>query len=152
MSDDSSTAEPVSDAVDIASEAVGSAPVTTQDKPPQHGGVTRHDHIPGQLHPHVKWHADVLVDGHDVYQGYVRDVSLKGAELFLSHNLQHSQFVKLHIHVPPLLDSIPPRILEMTAKVLSTVYDSRTEYFRSSILFLQFTFESDKTYLRTRVE
>lgn len=152
MPEDSLTAEPVADAVDIAPEGSGSAPVTPQDKPPQQEGVTRHDHIPGQLHPHVKWHVDVLVDGHDVYQGYVRDVALKGAELFLSHNLQHSQFVKLHIHVPPLLDSIPPRILEMTARVLSTVYDSRAEYFRSSIVFLQFTFESDKAYLRTRVE
>ncbi|MFA6062145.1 MAG: PilZ domain-containing protein [Gallionella sp.] len=149
MPDGSSTAGQVADVSDMAAEGAGSPPVTPN---PQQEGVVRHDHIPGQLHPHVKWHTDVLVDGHDVYRGYVRDVSLKGAELFLSHNLQHSQFVKLHIHVPPLQDSILPRILEMTARVLSPVYDSRAEYFRSSIVFLQFTFESDKTYLRTRVE
>jgi hypothetical protein len=145
MPDDSSIAGPVATAIDIA-------PETSAHVMPHPEGATRHEKIPGQLHPHVKWHADVLVDGHDVYQGYVRDVSLVGAELFLSHNLQHSQFVKLHIHVPPLLDSIPPRILEMTAKVLSTVYDSRAEYFRSSIVFLQFTFEADRAYLHTRVE
>jgi hypothetical protein len=133
---------------DVASVLAEDSPLTSlathQEAQPLHGK--------GHIHPHVKWHVDVLVDGHDVYQGYIREITIKGGDLFLPHNLQHSKQVKLHVHVPPLSDASPPRVLEMTARVLSSVYDSRADYFRAEIAFLAFTFESDKTYLQTRID
>jgi hypothetical protein len=102
-------------------------------------------------HPHFRWHADVLVDGHDVYQGMVKDISMKGANLLLEHNLQNAKLVKLHIHVPPLDVTHPHDVLEVSGKILTTVYDSSEDEFRSAISFLQFTLESDRTYLQSRL-
>ena len=100
-------------------------------------------------HPHYKWHAEVLVDGHDVYQGIVKDISIKGLNLILDHNLQNAKFVKLHIHVPPLDIGSPHHILEVTGKITFAVYDSVEGSFRSGISFLEFTLESDRAYLNS---
>ena len=102
-------------------------------------------------HPHFKWHADVMVDGHDVYQGYVRDISMHGLHLYLDHNLQNAKLVKLHIHVPPLLVTSPHRTLEVTGNITANIYDSVEDEFRSSINFIAFTLESDRIYLQSRL-
>jgi hypothetical protein len=148
MSDDKSIAKSAAAEFDVASVLADASPLAS---------LATHQesellHVRGEIHPHIKWHVDVLVDGHDVYKGYIRDITSKGADLYLPHNLQYSKQLKLHVHVPPLSDASPPRVLEMTARVLSSVYDSRADYFRAEIAFLVFTFESDKTYLQTRID
>lgn len=101
-------------------------------------------------HPHFRWHADALVEGH-VYHGLVKDISTQGVSLLLDHNLQNAKFVKLHIHVPPLEVTSPHHVLEVSGKIFSTVYDSSEDAFRSGVVFLQFTRESDRAYLRSRM-
>jgi len=105
--------------------------------------------IPNEPHPHFKWHAEILVDGHDVYQGIVKDISMKGFNLILDHNLQKSKLVKLHIHIPPLDISSPHHVLEVSGKISSTVYDSGEKAFRSGISTIQFTLDSDQKYLQS---
>ncbi|WP_283745440.1 PilZ domain-containing protein [Sideroxydans sp. CL21] len=105
--------------------------------------------IHDEPHPHFKWHAEVRVDGHDVFQGIVKDISMKGLNLVLDHNLQNSKLVKLHIHIPPADISSPHHVLEVSGKITSTVFDSAEEAFRSSISFIQFTLDSDQTYLQS---
>lgn len=105
--------------------------------------------IRNEPHPHFKWHAEVLVDGHDVYQGIVKDISMKGLNLILDHNLQKSKLVKLHIHIPPLDIASPQHVLEVSGKITSTVYDSSEKAFRSGISFIQFTLDSDQKYLQS---
>jgi hypothetical protein len=101
---------------------------------------------------HFKWHADVLVDGHAVYFGFVRNISMKGADLFLDQNLQNIKLIKLHIHVPTLIATSPPHVMEVSASVVSTVYDSTESNFRYSVIFQQFTQASDQAHLRSRLD
>ena len=65
--------------------------------------------------------------------------------------MQNANFVKLHIHVPPLDVTSPHRVLEVSGKITSTVYESSEGAFRSGVVFLQFTRESDRTYLQSRM-
>ena len=102
-----------------------------------------------ELHHNYKWHAEVLVDEHEVYRGLVKDISMKGLNLILDHNLQNSKLVKLHMHIPPRDISSPHHVLEVSGKITSTVYDSGEEAFRSGISFIEFTLVSDQTYLQS---
>lgn len=104
-----------------------------------------------EVHPHVRWHADVLVDGHDIYHGFVKEVTDDGADLYLDFNLQYTRSVKLHILVPPLSAPSRPHVLAASAKVLSTVYDSEEECFRSAVLFTQFEPQSERSFLHNRL-
>lgn len=105
-----------------------------------------------EVHPHVRWHADVLVDGHDIYHGFVKEVTDEGADLFLDYNLQYTRSVKLHILVPPLSAPSRPHVLAVSAKILSTVYDSDEECFRSAVHFTQFSPLSEQAFLHNRLE
>jgi len=100
-------------------------------------------------HAHFRWHAEAFVDGHDVFQGIVKNISMTGLDLILDHNLQKSKLVKLHIHVPPLDISNPPHVFEVSGKITSTVFDSGEESFRSGITYIQFTLNSDQAYLQS---
>ena len=123
----------------------------TSARPEAQASARKYEDSHNEPHPHFRWHADVLVDGHDVYQGMVKDISMKGVNLLLDHNLQNAKLVKLHIHVPPLDVTHPHDVLEVSGKILSTVYDSSEDEFRSAISFLQFTLESDRAYLKSRL-
>jgi len=100
-------------------------------------------------HPHFKWHAEALVDGHDVYHSIVKDISREGLSLILDHNLQNSKIVKLRIYIPPFEISNPHHVMEVSGKITSTIFDSGEEAFRSGIKFVQFTQDSDQTYLQS---
>lgn len=113
-------------------------------------GTGKYEELHGESHPHVRWHADVLADGH-VYRGFVKDISTKGANLFIEHNLQNSRLIKLHIHVPPLAVTSQPHVLEVSAKIISTIYDGSEDSFRSGIIFQKFTQESELAYLQSRI-
>ena len=130
-----------------AAEEGGTAPEAT---PPAPTGAKKYEELHSEPHPHVRWHADVLADGH-VYHGLIKDVSMQGANLFLEHNLQNTRLIKLHIHVPPLLATSPPHVLDLSAKIISTIYDGGENSFRSGIIFQKFALESDQAYLQSRI-
>jgi hypothetical protein len=102
-------------------------------------------------HHHFKWHVDVRVDGHDVYQGFIKEITLEDTHLFVEHNLQNAKFVKLHIHIPPVANSTPHPVVEVSGKIMSTIFDSTEDCFRSAIHFQEFTLESDRIYLQSRL-
>jgi len=104
-------------------------------------------------HKHIshKWHVDVLVNGHDVYHGYIKEISMQGANLFLNHNLQDSKQIGLQIHIPPLKATEKSHLLEVTAKVNNTIYDSGEEYFRTGVNFIRFSSEESSRYLESRI-
>jgi hypothetical protein len=154
MVDENSTSSPdISDPNLSPNTVEASEPVTKVDsKDTVPIAVTtptdlKHQELHAAPHSHHKWHAEVRVDGHDVYQGVVKDISTKGFNLIIDHNLQNSKFVKLHIHIPPLNIGSPQHILEVSGKITNTVYDSVESSFRSGVSFLEFTLESDRTYL-----
>lgn len=113
------------------------------------GGV----HAAPHAHAHAshKWHTDVIVEGHDVYHGFVKEISMQGAKLYLEHNLQNDKLVKLQIHIPPLEAAVEPHVIEVTAKINYTIYDSVEDFFRSGVNFTRFSLESDSAYLETRI-
>jgi hypothetical protein len=105
-------------------------------------------HVP---HSHCRWHADAIVDGHENYQGIVNDVSMRGVNFIVEHNLQNSRLIKLQIHIPPLVVTAPQHIVEVTGKITSTVYDSVEDSFRSGINFIEFTLAADRAFLQSRI-
>jgi hypothetical protein len=134
-----------------AKETVNESSVPATESLPPTPAEKPHENFHDVPHVHHKWHADVLVDGHDVYQGYVKNMSMKGVHLFLDHNLQNVKRVKLHIHIPPLITSEPHHVLEVTGDITSTVYDSDEESFRSGVNFREFTLKSDQAYLQSHL-
>lgn len=122
-----------------------------QAKPKDSADTWKASPLNHESHIHYNCHAEVLVDGHDVYHGFVKDTSLRGALLYLEHNVEKVQFIKLHIHIPPLGANIHSHVFEVSAIVNATVYDSSEECFRSSIRFTEFTLESDKAYLQSYI-
>lgn len=121
-----------------------SSPSVSKDKM-KYGSV--HD-VP---HPHFRWHAEALVDGHEVCQGVVKDISMKGVNFFPDHNLQNAKLIRLKIHIPPLIVTAPHEVIEVTGKITSTVYDSVEDSFRSGISFLEFALDSGREYFLSRI-
>jgi hypothetical protein len=99
----------------------------------------------------VRWHADAIIDGQSVYQGFVKDISLKGTDIFLDHNLQKVKFVRLRIYVPPLSKTSASHVMEVSAKVIYTAYDSNESLFHTGVNFTQFNLSSDQAYLQSRI-
>ena len=101
---------------------------------------------------HVRWHVDALVEGRDLYHGFIKDISLKGTAIFLEQNLQKAKSIKLHIHVPPVAKNTQPRIMEVSGRVVYTSYDSNEGYFHVGVSFTGFKSSSDQEYLQARIE
>jgi hypothetical protein len=99
----------------------------------------------------VKWHADAFIDGKGVCQGFVKDISLKGTDIFLDLNLHKVKFLKLRIYVPPLSKKLDPYVIEVSANVMYTAYDSKESLFHTGVNFTKFNSESDQTYLQSRI-
>lgn len=100
---------------------------------------------------HVRWHADALIDGRGVYHGFVKDISLNGADILLEHSLQNVKFVKLHICLPPLSVIDDQHVVEVSGKIVRVVYDCNESFFRAGVNFLKFNLESDQTHLKSRI-
>jgi hypothetical protein len=136
--------------VDATKDAGQDNPVADNNPLPT-SSKHKYENIHDVPHPHFRWHAEALVDGHEVCRGIVKDISMKGVNFYPDHNLQNAKLLKLQIHIPPLVVTAPHHILEVTGKITSTVYDSVEDSFRSGISFLEFTLESDRAYLLSRI-
>lgn len=100
---------------------------------------------------HVRWHVDAFIDGQGMHRGFIKDISVKGADIFLEHNMQNVKLIKLHIHVPPLNITEAHHVVEVSGKVIYSSHDSDELLFRTGIKFLEFHSESDRAYLQSRV-
>jgi len=101
---------------------------------------------------HVRWHADAFIDGQGLYQGFVKDISLRGTDIFLDSNLQKVKIIKLRIYVPPVSKTSGPHIMEMSGKIVYTAYDGLESLFHAGVNFLKFKSESDLAYLQSRID
>lgn len=135
------------DAAEVASSVVAEELVVPDSQPSKTiSPVILHHENRGEHRIHVRWHVDVLIEGH-IWQGFVRDISIGGASIFLEHNCQNVKNVKLHIHVPPSDKFSPQHILDVSAKIIYTAYDSDESLFRSGVKFSKFNLQSDSDYL-----
>lgn len=123
-------------------------PAAPAAQPP--ADAPKHEECRNEPRVHVRWHADISVDD-QVYSGFVKDISMQGADIFLDHNLQHVKSAKLRIHVPPLNVTIAHHVTEVSGKVIYTSHDSDEQLFRTGIKFLKFDRESDREHLQARL-
>lgn len=98
---------------------------------------------------YVKWRAIAFIDAQSQHHGFIKDISVKGAAVFLDRNLQSLEFVKLHIHVPPSHAAKTSRTVAVYGKIIYTVYDNRELLFRVGVSFLKFDSEHDPAFLET---
>ena len=96
---------------------------------------------------YVKWRAVAFIDAQNQHHGFIKDISVKGAAVFLDRNMQSLEFIRLHIHVPPSHTSNAPRILDVYGKIAYTTHDSKERLFRVGIVFLKFDSEHDPAFL-----
>ncbi len=167
MSDENITGLPIGKSPDLPPELVDATTSVTADakgskasdlskttpkvtpSAPIDAGIHKELRIEPRLH--VRWHAVAFIDGQGVYQGFVKDISLKGTDIFLDHNLQKVKIVKLRIYVPPLSKTSGPHVMEVSAKVIYTAYDSTESLFHTGVNFTQFNVSSDQAYLQSRI-
>jgi len=128
-------------------------PDSTTDAPAAPEPATAHlhgtEHHDSPRHV-VKWHADVLIDGHASH-GIVHEISESGATLFLELNPEKVKRLSLHIHVPPPDDKHAQHIVEVEGKVVYSIHDNQEKLFRAGIRFTRFAQESDQAFLTSRL-
>jgi hypothetical protein len=132
-----------------ASVAPASPKIIPKTTPPASPSMGKESRVEPRIR--VKWRVDAFIDGQGVYQGFVKDISLNGTDIFLGHNLQKVKFVKLRIYVPPLSKTSAPHVMDVSANVRYTAYDSREALFHTGVKFSQFNLESDQAYLQSRI-
>lgn len=96
---------------------------------------------------YVKWRTVAFIDAQSQHHGFIKDISTKGASVFLDRNLQSLEFIKLHIHVPPSHTLKEPRVIEVYGKIVYATHDNRELLFRVGISFLKFDSEHDPAFL-----
>jgi hypothetical protein len=134
-----STAEPQN----APATAEPQAAPATADSPSAHLHGTEHRDSVRHV---VRWHADVLVNGH-ACQGIVHEISESGATLLLELNPQKAKRLSLNLHVPPLDDKHGQHIVEVECKIVYSIHDSEERLFRAGVNFSEFANESDPAFL-----
>lgn len=114
---------------------------------PDANGVQRH-------HPkfHVHWHVGTRLENHGVCFGYIKEVSILGATLFLDHDLTKVKSIQLEIQVPALQPHTPPHLVDIDCRVVSVIHDSEERMFRTGVQFTRFLVEADKDFLDQRLK
>ena len=135
----------------VAAETKGSSAPVAKATPSAATDAGKHEECRSESRVHVRWHVDAFVDGQGVYQGFVKDISLKGADIFLDHNLQNVALVKLHIHVPPLQVTSDHHVIGVSGKIIHSTHDPYELLFRTGVKFLKFNLESDLACLQSRI-
>lgn len=95
----------------------------------------------------VKWRVAAFVDHRGMHHGIIKDISTKGAAILFEQNLQHIEFIKLHIYMTPPAPSKVPCIIEVLGKVIYAIHDPREHRFRTGVNFLKFSTEHDPAFL-----
>lgn len=131
--------------------ASGLSQTTAKVTQPASEDTGKHTECRREPRIHVRWHASALIDGQDAYHGFIKDISLNGADVFLGHSLQNEKFVKLHICLPPLSVTDDPHVVEVSGKIVCVVYDCNESFFRTGVNFLKFNLESDQAHLKSRI-
>ena len=85
------------------------------------------------------------------FHGRTGDLSIAGASLVLDHNVFHSDDVTILLAVPAVHPGESKRIIEITAKMVYTVFSPPHDAFRIGLAFQQFKGTS-KSLLETILE
>lgn len=100
---------------------------------------------------HFRLAVDVLVDGREFHHGFVKDISLEGATLYIDRNFQKPKSIQLHIKVPPIIAATKPHVVKVAGTIVYSIYDCDEMRFRSGVNFDQFNTPSDRDFLQERL-
>ena len=128
----------------ISGTPAGLPPQPAKTFPAAAQGSKEHRSVPRF---YVKWRTVAFVDAQNQHHGFIKDISTKGASVFLDRNLQSLEFIKLHIHVPPSHALKVPRLIEVYGKIVYTTHDINEFLFRTGISFLKFDSQHDSVFL-----
>lgn len=128
-----------SPSANLPTQPVKKSPATVQ-------GSKEHRSVPRF---YVKWRTVAFIDDKSQYHGFIKDISTKGAAVFLDRNLQPLELTKLHIHVPPHQAAEAPRIIEVYGRIVYITHDNNELLFRVGVSFLKFGSKHDLAFLET---
>lgn len=114
--------------------------------PPQ--GVKEHRR---EIRYKASWKIAVTVEGKDLHDGRIKDISLHGAAILMGRNLKPNASVMLHIHIPSLAGPDVPKVLRVNGMTSYTVHDASDQCFRVGVYFVKFEMPSDCAYLEARL-
>lgn len=94
-------------------------------------------------HPrfHVRWQVAIVFEQrgeNHTFHGRTHDLSLAGASVYSEHNIFVEEPVRVLLAVPSFATNKPPRIIEITARMIYTVLSSDHQQFRTGLHFLRF--------------
>lgn len=119
----------------------------THDTDPGQGGGERRNEARFRVH----WHVAASLDGRRWYQGFLKDISIEGATLYLDHNLEHHRAITLQIQVPPLAAHAPAHLIGIDCHSVYSIHDNSEQMFRTGVMFTKFHQEADRDFLETRL-
>jgi len=99
----------------------------------------------------VTWRIVIDIEGHDVYEGKIKDISVYGAAILNGLNLKPNTGITLHIHIPTLSNHGTPRVIKVEGKTSYSIHDDKHRCFRVGIAFIEFGRASDRAYLEARL-
>ena len=99
----------------------------------------------------VSWRIVIALEGHELYDGKINDISLYGAAFLNGRNLKPNTRLVLHIYIPNLTNQEGARIIRVQGKTSYTVHDLKHQCFRVGIAFVEFALDSDRAYLEARL-
>jgi len=97
----------------------------------------------------VRWRTEVVLNAQTTYYGHLKDISISGAAVLMEHNIKSAQSITLFVEIPSesTYTYKEPHILQVEGKVISTIYESESAYFRTGIVFRRFIPENDRAFL-----
>ena len=101
-------------------------------------------------HYRVRWNAAVATDGQNTLHGFINDISMEGASIYLDKRLLQVN-ATLHILIPSLSVTSEPHVITVSGNIMYVVHDSSQQLFRAAISFHRFHVESDKNHLEERL-
>ncbi len=133
----------------VSAEAISSEVITTDvhSSPFNPGNEQRRE-----PRFHVHWHVATELDKHGICLGFIKEISIQGATLYLDHDLIKVKKIILEIQVPALQPHTAPHILAIDCQVIYAIHDSDEQMFRTGIHFDKFQVESEKDFLDHRLK
>jgi len=135
MSDDKKTDKPADAIADLSAQPA--APVHEARATPRY---------------RARWRVEVTLDAQTTYYGHIKDISVNGAAVLLEHNIKSVQSATLFIEITFEQMQTPPHIIQVEGKVVDTIYEGDSAYFRSSITFRRFIPAEDRAFLEHHLQ
>lgn len=95
----------------------------------------------------VRWRAEIIIDAQTTYYGHLKDISIGGAAVLMEHNIKSPLSVTLFLEIPSANAFNAPHILQVEGKVIDTIYEGDSAYFRTGIAFRRFVPADELTFL-----